>query len=184
MLYLCDLAGSSRRRWNVEALLACALALLGAPLARTQQTSQPPPDTIIKGSEHPDQFPRRQAFYIFSRFSKSDPADAPHLQERARSIELNSMGLSTEDAAALEQAVETFRVQEKAIDDKVTYAISEGGGNHQGLIDLQQSREKLINIAAQDITLHVSRVGHVAIRQYIERIVSKSQISTWSSATQ
>jgi hypothetical protein len=158
--------------------------LPAVPLARSQQMSQPPPSRIVKGSEHPEQFPRRQAFYIFLKILEIEPSDAPRLQKRARMIEFNQMGLANDDAAALEQAVESFRVKEKAIDDQVLATTSLVGNHHQDLIDLQQSREKLVNIAAQDITLHVGKAGRVAIRQYIERIVSKSQISVWSSTTQ
>jgi hypothetical protein len=157
------LCGVIRERNGVGA----ANAYTGSALAPGQR---------ISGAEHPEYFSKTTAFHSILALLCVQPEDAPHLQRRARHVEMDSIGLSAVDAAQLEQIVEGFRVRELALDAENKQLRSLSAQDTTSLAAIRRKRGILIYEVAHQVGANLSDQGKQAIRNYMSTIISKSVI--------
>ncbi len=134
------------------------------------------PGEKVSGRDHPELFNRRVAFEMLLTLLSVQPTDAPYRQQRARTVEIKRIGLTLDDATQLEQIVETYRIQESAVNKRVTELQQTTTATHQDFLLEGRAHVGLMRQANAAINGQLSTAGRASLNKYLNEIISKSEI--------
>lgn len=159
------------------AVLASVILSSSAQNSRRLQPVAPKlaPGEKISGREHPENFSRRVAFQSMLELLSIHPEDARHLQRRARLLEIKRIGLNANDAAVLEQIIESYRVKERERRTKAE-SIYHVSGKTSDFGELNRQHHADMRLASEAINRGISREGRMALNRFLDDVIAHSEL--------